>query len=291
MSNKVLTEDEFLSEIKDGMTIGVGGWGSRRKPMSLIRAIIRAGIKDLTIVSYGGPEIGLLAATGQLQRAVYGFVSLDSIPLEPHFRIARQTGSIMATEFDEGAFYLGLLAAAHRVPYYPTRAGLGSDMLKMNPELKLVASPYPDENGEYEKLVAIPAFEIDVSLIHMNRADSGGNGQFLGPDLFFDDLFAMAGKKTFMSCESVIDTEDFLNHGSVHTLKVPRIFVDGVVEAPQGAHFTECPPDYGRDEEFQKMYASTAKDEELWKDFKSRFLDVESHAEYRKSLKALKENQ
>ena len=80
MSNKVLTEDEFLSEIKDGMTIGVGGWGSRRKPMSLIRAIIRAGIKDLTIVSYGGPEIGLLAATGQLQRAVYGFVSLDSIP-------------------------------------------------------------------------------------------------------------------------------------------------------------------------------------------------------------------
>ena len=100
----------------------------------------------------------------------------------------------------------------------------------------------------------------------------------------------MAGKKTFMSCESVIYTEDFLNHGSVHTLKVPRIFVDGVVEAPQGAHFTECPPDYGRDEEFQKMYASTAKDEELWKDFKSRFLDVESHAEYRKSLKDLKEN-
>ena len=85
MPNKVLTEEEVVSEIQDGMTIGVGGWGSRRKPMSLIRAIIRAGRKDLTIVSYGGPEIGLLAATGQLRRAVYGFVSLDSIPLEPHF--------------------------------------------------------------------------------------------------------------------------------------------------------------------------------------------------------------
>ena len=94
--------------------------------MSLIRAIIRAGRKDLTIVSYGGPEIGLLAATGQLRRAVYGFVSLDSIPLEPHFRIARQSGSIIATEFDEGAFYLGLLAASHRVPFYPTRwVGVG----------------------------------------------------------------------------------------------------------------------------------------------------------------------
>ena len=118
MPNKILTEEEIISEIKDGMTIGVGGWGSRRKPMSLVRAIIRAGIKDLTIVSYGGPEIGLLSATGQLRRAVYGFVSLDSIPLEPHFRIARQTKSIIASEFDEGAFYLGLLAAAHRAVSY-----------------------------------------------------------------------------------------------------------------------------------------------------------------------------
>ena len=291
MPNKVLTEEEVVSEIQDGMTIGVGGWGSRRKPMSLIRAIIRAGRKDLTIVSYGGPEIGLLAATGQLRRAVYGFVSLDSIPLEPHFRIARQAGSIIATEFDEGAFYLGLLAASHRVPFYPTRAGLGSDMLKMNPELKVITSPYSDVDGEYEQLVAIPAFDIDVSLIHMNRADKGGNGQFLGPDLFFDDLFAMAAKKTFMSCESIIDTEDFLTHGSVHTLKIPRIFVDGVVEAPQGAHFTECPPDYGRDENFQKFYAATAKDEDLWKQFKSRFLDLESHSEYLKSLESFRESQ
>ena len=291
MPNKILTEEEIISEIKDGMTIGVGGWGSRRKPMSLVRAIIRAGIKDLTIVSYGGPEIGLLSATGQLRRAVYGFVSLDSIPLEPHFRIARQTKSIIASEFDEGAFYLGLLAAAHRVPFYPTRAGLGSDMLNMNPDLELVTSPYADESGEYEKLVAIPAFEIDVSLIHMNRADKAGNGQFLGPDLFFDDLFAMAAKKTFMSCESIVETEDFPTYGSVHTLKIPRIFIDGVIEAPLGAHFTECPPDYGRDEEFQKLYASTAKDTELWNKFKSQFLDLGSHSEYLKSLDSFKESQ
>ena len=163
--NKVITEEEVITQIEDGMTIGVGGWGSRRKPMSLIMAIIRSGVKNLTIVSYGGPEIGLLSATGQLKRAIYGFVSLDSIPLEPHFRIARQTAEIEVEEFDEGAFYLGLMAAAHRVPFYPTRAGLGSDMLKMNPNLKLVQSPYPDTNGDYEELVAIPAFDIDISLI------------------------------------------------------------------------------------------------------------------------------
>ena len=289
MGNKILTEEEVVAEIQDGMTIGVGGWGSRRKPMSLIRAIIRAGRKDLTIVSYGGPEIGLLSATGQLRKAIYGFVSLDSIPLEPHFRIARQTGRIEVAEIDEGAFYLGLMAAAHRVPFYPTRAGLGSDMLAMNPELELVKSPYPNESGEYEDFVAIPAFNIDVSLIHMNRADQGGNGQFLGPDLFFDDLFAMAAQKTFMSCEKIVPTEDFLKEGSVHTLRIPRIFVDGVVEAPRGAHFTECPPDYDRDEAFQQIYAKTAKDPDSWESFKSRYLDVASHEEYLEMVDSIEE--
>jgi glutaconate CoA-transferase subunit A len=125
----------------------------------------------------------------------------------------------------------------------------------------------------------------------MNRADKAGNGQFLGPDLFFDDLFAMAAKKTFMSCESIVETENFPTYGSVHTLKIPRIFIDGVIEAPLGAHFTECPPDYGRDEEFQKLYASTAKDTELWNKFKSQFLDLGSHSEYLKSLDSFKESQ
>ena len=281
MADKVITEEEFIDELESGMTIGVGGWGSRRKPMSLVRSIIRSGVTDLTVVSYGGPEIGILSATGQLKKAVYGFVSLDSIPLEPHFRVARQTGAIEAIEFDEGAFYLGLLAASHRVPFYPTRAGLGSDMMAMNPELRTVVSPYPGpDGGEGETLVAIPAFDIDLSIIHMNRADAGGNGQFLGPDLYFDDLFAMAAKRTFMSCEKVIPTQEFLNEGSVHTLKIPRIFVDGVIEAPMGAHFTECPPDYGRDENFQKLYAETAKDQELWDSFNEKYLQTNSHEEY-----------
>ncbi len=281
MADKVITEEDFISELESGMTIGVGGWGSRRKPMSLVRAIIRSGVTDLTIVSYGGPEIGILSATKQLKKAVYGFVSLDSIPLEPHFRVARQSGTIEAVEFDEGAFYLGLLAASHRVPFYPTRAGLGSDMLAMNSELRTIVSPYPEPGGgEGETLVAIPAFDLDLSIIHMNRADAGGNGQFLGPDLYFDDLFAMAAKRTFMSCEKVIPTENFLNEGSVHTLKIPRIFVDGVIEAPMGAHFTECLPDYSRDEAFQKMYAATAADKELWDIFNEKYLQAGSHEEY-----------
>src|SRR4051794_41553694 len=100
--DKRMTEEEVVAELRDGMTIGIGGWGSRRKPMSLVRAILRSDLTDLTIVSYGGPDIGLLCAAGKVRKAVYGFVSLDSIPLEPHFRIARQQGTVEDTELDEG---------------------------------------------------------------------------------------------------------------------------------------------------------------------------------------------
>ena len=65
------------------MTIGIGGWGSRRKPMSLVRAILRSDLTDLHIVSYGGPDVGILTAAGKCRKVTYGFVSLDSIPLEP----------------------------------------------------------------------------------------------------------------------------------------------------------------------------------------------------------------
>jgi glutaconate CoA-transferase subunit A len=280
--DKRITEDELVAELRDGMTIGIGGWGSRRKPMSLVRAILRSPLEGLTIVSYGGPDVGLLCAAGKVEKVVYGFVSLDSIPLEPHFRIARQTAAIEAVEFDEGMLQWGLYAAALRLPFLPTRAGLGSDVMKINPQLKLVRSPYQDG----EELVAMPALHLDVALIHMNRADSCGNGQFLGPDLFFDDLYCMAADRRFMSCEKIVPTEELLREGSIHTLKINRMMVDGVVEAPGGAHFTECPPDYGRDEAFQKEYAATARDPEAWEAFRARYLEVGSEREYQEAVKS-----
>ena len=94
MVDKRITEEDVVSELRDGMTIGIGGWGSRRKPMSIVRAIANSDLKDLTLVSYGGPDVGILCATGKVEHVVYAFVSLDSIALEPHFRTARQQGKV-----------------------------------------------------------------------------------------------------------------------------------------------------------------------------------------------------
>jgi glutaconate CoA-transferase, subunit A len=250
------------------MTIGIGGWGSRRKPMALIRAILRAGLTDLTIVSYGGPDVGLLAAAGRLHRVVTGFVTLDSIPLEPHFRRARQDGAVELTELDEGMLHWGLLAAAHRLPFLPIRAGLGSDVLRVNPDLRTVRSPYEDG----EELTAMPALRLDAALIHLNRADPRGNGQYLGPDPYFDDLFCQAADRSFLSCERIVPTSELLASGPVQSLLVNRAMIDGVVAAPGGAHFTSCVPDYGRDEAFQAEYVKSAASPEAWQRFAADFL-------------------
>ena len=273
-----MTEDDVVAELESGMTIGIGGWGSRRKPMSLVRAIARSNLQDLTIASYAGPDLGLLCATGKVKKAIYPFCSLDSIPLEPHFRNARQSGSVETLELDEGLFLLGLQAAAWRVPFLPSRVGLGSFVVDRQPEIKTVVSPYDDG----EELVAAPALNLDAALIHMHRGDARGNGMYLNVDPYMDDLVAMAAPKTFMSVEQVVPTEELASLGPVQAMKISRLMTHGVVEAPKGAHFTECVPDYGRDEAFQKEYAASAKDPELWAAWKTKYLDCGDHDEYRK---------
>jgi len=272
MSDKRCTEEEAVATLADGMTIGIGGWGSRRKPMSMVRAILRSPLKDLTVVTYGGPDVGLLCAAGKVRKLVYGFVSLDSIALEPHFRIARQTGSIPELqELDEGMLQWGLYAASLRLPFLPTRSGLGSDVMALNPSLKTVRSPYADG----EELLAMPAITLDAAFVHLNRSDARGNATFLGPDLYFDDLFlgAAAQGRRFVSAERIVPTEDLLKEGTFHTMRITRGMVDGVVEAPFGAHFTSCEPDYPRDEVFQKAYADAAVDADAWRAFRERYLE------------------
>jgi len=277
--NKELTIDQVVASLEDGMTIGIGGWGPRRKPMALVRAILRSDLKDLTIVSWGGADVGLLAEAGKIRKLIYAFVSLDSVPLEPLFGQARQNGTIPEIcEWDEGMFNTGLQAAAQRLPFLPMRAGLGSDVLVNNPDLKLVTSPYADSEGELEQFVAVPALRLDVALVHLNRADVHGNASYLGPDPYFDDLFCLAADRAYVSCEQIVDTAGLTVDSPVQRVLLNRMMVAGVIETPNGAHFTTCTPDYERDERFQKHYAVSAADPDAWAAFKARFLSGDEAA-------------
>lgn len=284
--DKTMTAEEVVGRLRSGMTIGIGGWGSRRKPMALVRALLRSDLTDLTVVSYGGPDVGLLAAAGKIRKLVAAFATLDSIPLEPHFGAARQRGAFELVELDEAMVMWGLTAAVHRLPFMPIRAGLGSDVMSVNPALRTVTSPY----GDREELVAVPALRLDASLVHVNRADAHGNGQYLGPDPYFDDLFCEAADAAYVSCERIVETSELLKDAGPQSLLVKRAFVDGVVETPNGAHFTSCAPDHDRDEAFQRAYVKAARDPEAWREFTARFLSGDEDA-YQAAVAAFHEEE
>jgi len=270
--NKIVTYKNIIDQMSDGMTVGVGGWGARRKPMSLIREICKSDLKDLTVVSYGGPDVGLLCAHKKVKKLIFGFVSLDMIPLEAHFRQARQKNEIEVMELDEGMVQWGLRAAAMHLPFLPTRVGLGTDVLTHNPELKFVSSPYPDA----EKLVAMPALNLDVALLHVNKSDEKGNTQIVGPDPFFDELFARAASKTFVSTEEVVTTEELGGKDGAMFNRFERSLVTGVLHSPYGAHPTSCAPNYGFDMQHLKEYSDAAKS---FDEYSSKYLN-KTHEDY-----------
>ncbi len=287
MKDKRTTLDEAVSSIESGMTIGIGGWGSRRKPMAFIRALLRTDVKDLTVVTYGGPDLGLLCSADKVKRVYYGFVSLDSPPFyDPWFAKARTTGAIEAREMDEGMLRCGLQAAAQRLPFLPIRAGLGSDVRTFwGDELKTVTSPYGDE-----ELIAMPALNLDAAFVHLNLGDARGNAAYTGIDPYFDDLFLMSAQQRFLSVEKVVSTEELVSSVVPQQLLINRMMVDTVVEAPNGAHFTTNEPDYKRDEKFQRHYAEAAASQESWAEFVTTYLSG-SEADYQAAVRKFAEAQ
>lgn len=281
MRDKRTTLDAAVAGVESGMTIGIGGWGSRRKPMALVRALLRTEVTGLTVVSYGGPDVGLLCSAGKIDKLYYGFVSLDSPPFyDPWFSRARTSGSVVAREMDEGMLRCGLQAAAQRLPFLPIRAGLGSSVPEFwNGELKTVRSPYCDE-----ELIAMPALRLDAAFVHLNLGDRHGNAGYTGIDPYFDDLFLMAAERRYLSVEKIVTTAELMNAVPPQALLANRMMVDVVVEAPGGAHFTTAAPDYERDEAFQRHYAQAAADVDGWGQFVATYLSG-GEADYQAAIR------
>jgi len=276
--NKELSAAQAIAQLRDGMTIGIGGWGPRRKPMALVREILRSSLRDLTVVSYGGPDVGMLCAAGKVRKLVYAFATMDAIPLEPYFRKSRESGAMEVMELDEGMFEWGLRAAGMRMSFLPTRCGLATDVLARNPSLKTIQSPY----GDGEVYLAMPALKLDAALLHVNEADRLGNTLIRGADTFFDHLYARAADACYVSTEVLRERFEL----DVETAKqnpFERYLVKGVVHAPLGAHPTYLGPDYGWDMDHLKRYNASATEENGWQNYVAEFV-TPGEAEYRNKI-------
>ncbi len=265
--NKERSASDAIAQLRDGMTVGIGGWGPRRKPMALVRELLRSSLRGLTVVSYGGPEVGMLCAAGKVRKLVFPFVTMDAIPLEPYYRRARESGVIEVMELDEGMFEWGLRAAGMRMSFLPTRVGLATDVMTRNPQLKTVTSPYDDG----EVYVAMPALKLDAALLHVNEADRLGNTLVRGHDTFFDHLYARASAHTIVSTE-VLHDQLSLDAATAKQNTFERYLVKTVVLAPCGAHPTYFGPNYGWDLDHLKRYNASAGEDGGWQNYVAEFV-------------------
>ncbi len=251
LMDKQIDAHEAIKTIESGMTVGIGGWGPRRKPMALVRELLRSDVSDLTVIAYGGADVGLLCAAGKVKKVIFAFVSLDFMPLEPAFRKAREAGAIEVSEIDEGMMLLGLRAGAWGCPFIPTRVGLGTDVLRNNPDIALIDSPY-----DHKEWVAMPALTPDVALLHATCADKRGVCQIASPDHYMDDWFARAANHTIVSVDNIVSSEHFHDPAVARQVFWERNHTQAVVHIPGGAHPSSSDPLYGFDTAHFKDYGA-----------------------------------
>lgn len=256
---------EIVAQIRDGDTILVGGWGGSRRPMGLIREIARSSLKNLTLISFAGLDADLLIGAGKIRALVAPMVSFEGAPGNPgNYKRARQNATIGMMEISEQLCRLGIKAAAERLPFYPTRCGLGTDLLKVNPGMVTFQAPYTGET-----LVAMPSLRADVALIHVNAADPSGYGCIAG-EPYFDTVIAQAAEKTYVSAEKLVSLAELKKQTGVSFIGRP--WVHGVTEIEMGAHPGDCWPDYDWDGNHLNEYSKASADEEAFKQYLAKYV-------------------
>ena len=254
MTEKVMSIEQAIGRIGDGASIGLGGAALRRKPMALVRSIIAAGVRDLTLWTWiGGMDVDLLIAAGSVRRVNSAYIGLGPLGLAPVSREAFADGSVEFVDWSESSLVGSFRAASQGLPFSISRALTGTSLVEsLGVELK---SPFGGPS-----VTALPAASIDVALIHAQAADAAGNvtrpGRNVSDDI--DHVIAAAAPQVIVSVERLA-TRDETRDSRDQTV-IPGHLVSAVCVAPQGAHPTGCDGYYDPDIEHVRRYLAAAKD-------------------------------
>lgn len=245
--SKLTTLDAAVADVADGASVGLGGWIFNSQPMALVRALVRQGARDLSLIpSPGSIAPDLLIGAGRVSSTVCVFISFEHLGLAPQFRRAAETGTIRVAEMDGPGYAGGLRAAICDLPWMPI-PDLCTDLPRVNPDHY---RPLPQAPGE-RRLLAVSPIRPDITFIHAQQADEQGNVQFLGAP-FFDVMLAQASRRVVVSVDRVVSAETIRRHN--HLTKLPSVMVDAVVEVPFGAHPTASATLYRADEAHLRDY-------------------------------------
>lgn len=236
----IVSEAEAAGWIRDGITIAIGGLANSSHPMTIVRQIIRRGLKNLTVVgaAVSGLDVDLLVGAGCVRKVISPYVGAEALaPIGPFFRAAAERGDIEVWECDEGQYYAGLRAAAQMLPFMPCRGGVGTSYPKVNPDLKVFQDPIKGE-----MLLAVPAIEPDLAILHAAYADPYGNVQHVGTG-YADRVLWRAADRTIVQVEKIISNEEVRRD----PLRTSILDADAILRAPYGAHPFSSPGFYIED--------------------------------------------
>lgn len=274
--DKLRTLDEAAELVPDGATVAFGGLSMNSTPMAFARALVRRGAKDLTLVAIvNGMVVDWLVAAGCVRTVVSGLVSFEGFGLAPNFRAAVQSGVVTMEEYSEHTLICRLQAAAYRLPFIPTKAGLGTDMVRLHPDTtRLETDP-----ATGEQYIACTPLPVDVAVVHAHEADARGNVRVDPKLVWMDSEAVKAAATTIVSAERIVGEGTFA--AAPERTTYPRFAVDAVVETPWGAYPTSNFPEYRHDARFYRDYQAAARDAGTFETFfKERVLGPETQAEF-----------
>jgi glutaconate CoA-transferase subunit A len=233
----------------------------------------------LTVIgsSLGGQACDILIGAGCVKKIICPYVGAEIFaPIGPFYRMKAEKGELAVFECDEGMYYAGLRAAAQFLPFVPWRGGVGTSFPEVNPEIKLFKDPIKGET-----LLAIPALEPDIAIVHAACADAYGNVQHHGYS-FGDKNMSRAANKTIVEVEKVVSNEEIRKHPERTTIP----YADAVVRATYGCHPYASLGFYVEDREHIKEYLAAANayvsgDKKPFESYLKKYiLEPESHADY-----------
>lgn len=236
MKNKRISLAEAVTWVKPGNTLALGGLTLYRRPVAFVRELIKAhrntGIPgNLTLLTLtAGFESDLMVGERMVSSTRTCYFGLEIFGLAPMYTHYANLGQIKIIEETEASLAFGIRAQMANVGFMPARAWLGTDLPALRPDVRTVIDPY---NGE--ELIAFPAIQSDVAVIHALRADRDGNAQ-IGKNKGIDMELPLISSKVILTAEEIVDRLDQAD--------IFGIFVDGVVHVPRGAAPTSCHPLY-----------------------------------------------
>jgi len=236
---KIVALDELVELVPDQVRLGIGGVHLSRLPMALIRGVLASGKGDFVLASWGGGlPLELFLEANAVRKLIFCFSSLDIFGLAPRFREALENRKIEVEEWTALAMAQGLHAAHFNLPEMPFQIPAGSDLMKTGAFWKESSSTFSGE-----PVAQARRLDVDVLLLHAQRADRSGNIEIQGARGF--DLSLMgAAKKILVTAEEVVETGKL---GAPLAFILPKEFVTAVAEVRWGAYPTSCLPYYSTD--------------------------------------------